>query len=190
MIIVEERKYCIYKHTSPSGLIYIGQTCQNPNYRWRNGNEYKGNPHFTNAIKKYGWNNFKHEILFRNLDKCLADKLEIAYIQYFKNLNICYNITDGGEYNNSFTGHLHTEETKRRISNSIKAKYKDLEYIEKLKSSYRRKPVIQYDQYGVLIKEWESLRDAARNVNTSHSNIRNVCIGKKKSCKGFIWKFK
>ena len=33
------RPYCIYKHTCPSGNIYIGQTCkENLNERWSNGN--------------------------------------------------------------------------------------------------------------------------------------------------------
>ena len=45
----------------------------------------------------------------------LADKLEMAYISYFKNLGISYNITDGGEINNGFSGHRHSEETKNKI---------------------------------------------------------------------------
>lgn len=30
--------YCVYKHTSPSGKVYIGITVQNPLYRWNKGN--------------------------------------------------------------------------------------------------------------------------------------------------------
>lgn len=42
---------------------YIGQTIQDPKYRWgKDGNGYKGQA-FYNAILKYGWKNFDHEIL-------------------------------------------------------------------------------------------------------------------------------
>ena len=35
-----EKEFKIYKHTSPSGKIYIGQTkAKNPISRWRNGGE-------------------------------------------------------------------------------------------------------------------------------------------------------
>lgn len=57
--------YFIYMHTSPSGKKYIGQTCQKLNRRWRNGIGYKNNPYFWRAIQKYGWDNFKHEIIFQ-----------------------------------------------------------------------------------------------------------------------------
>ena len=43
----------IYKHTSPSGKVYIGQTCQKPEHRWDNGKGYKSG-YFASAIKKYG----------------------------------------------------------------------------------------------------------------------------------------
>ena len=64
---MEERKWCVYKHTSPSGKIYIGITCQNPNRRWRNGEGYKKNKYFYRAIQKYGWNNFQHEVIEEGL---------------------------------------------------------------------------------------------------------------------------
>ena len=47
-----EKLYCVYKHTSPSGKIYIGMTCQEPpEKRWHNGNGYKNNPHFIKKIE-------------------------------------------------------------------------------------------------------------------------------------------
>ena len=62
---MSDRKYCVYKHTSPSNKVYIGITI-NPKRRW-NKSHYKYNEHFNNAINKYGWDNFNHEILFSNL---------------------------------------------------------------------------------------------------------------------------
>lgn len=60
----EIKNYCVYKHTSPSNKVYIGITSQEPERRWKNGNGYKKNLYFTKAIKKYGWDNFAHEILW------------------------------------------------------------------------------------------------------------------------------
>lgn len=30
--------YCVYKHTSPNGKVYIGITKKKPNDRWENSN--------------------------------------------------------------------------------------------------------------------------------------------------------
>lgn len=58
---------CIYRHTSPSGKVYIGVTKNRPEGRWQNGRGYKNNEYFYRAILKYGWNNFQHEIILDNL---------------------------------------------------------------------------------------------------------------------------
>ena len=93
----EERPYCIYKHTSPSGKVYIGQTYKkNLNDRWSNGYGYKKCDVFDRAIQKYGWENFKHEILIQGLTKEEADETEMAYIAMAKAMGISYNMRDGG----------------------------------------------------------------------------------------------
>jgi len=51
----------IYKHTSPTGKCYIGQTVDIKN-RWK-PSAYRQCKKFHNAIKKYGWENFTHEII-------------------------------------------------------------------------------------------------------------------------------
>ena len=62
--------YKIYKHTFPNGKVYIGLTSQEPKKRWgSDGNGYYGQKYIYRAIKKYGWKNIKHEILFDNLSK-------------------------------------------------------------------------------------------------------------------------
>lgn len=42
--------YTVYRHTSPSGKVYIGITKQKPHKRWNSGQ-----PLFERAILKYGW---------------------------------------------------------------------------------------------------------------------------------------
>ena len=94
-----ENKWSLYRHTSPSGKVYIGITSRNPYYRWNNGRGYLNclNSPFKYAIIKYGWDNIKHEILFTKLEEERAKTLEINLIRHYKNLGISYNVTDGGE---------------------------------------------------------------------------------------------
>ena len=104
--------YTVYMHTSPSNKKYVGITKNNPLYRWRNGNGYIGNIYFSRAINKYGWSNFKHEILFENLSKKEAEEKEIELISFYKSNNrmFGYNIENGGN-----CAGTHSEETKRKI---------------------------------------------------------------------------
>ena len=54
--------YYLYVHTVPNGKIYIG-LCKDIFKRWKNGKGYKDNKSFYKDIKRYGWNNIKHEII-------------------------------------------------------------------------------------------------------------------------------
>lgn len=96
----EERNYVVYKHTSPSNKVYIGITRQNPpEKRWgRNGNGYRNNQHFYNAILKHGWQNFLHEVLFAGLTEEQAMEKEIELIAEYNatNREFGYNISLGG----------------------------------------------------------------------------------------------
>ena len=94
-----ERNYKVYKHTSPSNKVYIGITGVDPVIRWGNGKKYTENEHFTNAINKYGWDNFKHEILFDNLTKEEAELMEQFYIALYDSTNRekGYNKSTGGK---------------------------------------------------------------------------------------------
>lgn len=110
--------FCVYKHTAPNGKVYIGITCQKPQYRWRGGEGYRHNEHFHNAILKYGWDNFKHEILFENLTQAEASSKEIELIALHKsNLReFGYNIENGGYYSSI------CDETRQKISQAMKGK--------------------------------------------------------------------
>lgn len=90
--------YIVYKHTAPNGKCYIGMTCQTLSRRARDGKGYVGCSAFENAIKKYGWENFRHEILEEGLTFEDACEKEREYIQKFKSLTTQngYNLEAGG----------------------------------------------------------------------------------------------
>lgn len=158
----KERNYVVYKHTTPSGKCYVGITGQNPpEKRWRNGYGYKSNEYFVRAIKKYSWDNIKHEIIISGLTKEEAEQKEIELIAYYKsdNRNYGYNIEHGGNAvgkmaeetrqkiiqnmpdlsgeNHPLYGKHLSEETKRKISESHKGKTASEETRRKLSEIHK-----------------------------------------------------
>lgn len=95
--------WCIYKHTNKvNGKVYIGQTCQRPEDRWRNGKGYEGPYCFYYAIQKYGWDNFSHEILENNLPTVeIANEREKYYIKLYHS---CVYDPECNGYNSTFGG--------------------------------------------------------------------------------------
>lgn len=114
---MEEHNYKVYMHIFPNNKKYIGITKTKPKNRWGK-KRYIHNIYMTNAINKYEWNNVKHKILYEGLTKEEAEKKEIELIAYYKSnqRKFGYNIQNGGNV------HCVSEETKKKISNSIKGK--------------------------------------------------------------------
>lgn len=94
----EDAKWTVYVHTSPSGKCYVGITQMNPLDRWKNGNGYRKQGFF-NAIQKYGWDNFKHEIIAEHLTEDEACRMEITLIKELNAFGVGgYNHDTGGRY--------------------------------------------------------------------------------------------
>lgn len=94
--------FIVYKHTNKiNGKVYIGITCQKLNDRWRKGKGYNKGTYIYNAIQKYGWNNFEHEVLLDGLTEKEARKKETELISFYKSNDerFGYNLTEGGEHN-------------------------------------------------------------------------------------------
>lgn len=111
------KNYTVYCHENKiNGKKYFGITGGNPKYRWNNGRGYIHNNYFYRSITKYGWENFNHIILFNGLSKDIACEIESFLIMKYKThvKDYGYNLTFGGELN------LHTEETKRKLSELAK----------------------------------------------------------------------
>lgn len=195
--------FILYKHTCPNNKCYIGITSyKNPNQRWRNGLGYYNDNELIhtkwgNAIIKYGWDNIKHEILYKNLNKEEACELEKKYIKYYKELGLSYNLTDGGD---GIWGYKFTIEQKRNLSESHKGLKQSEDTIKKrvqknigkhrTDETKKKKsiPVIQYTLNDEYVNEYFGVREATRNTGILH--INEVCNGFRKSAGGYKWKWK
>lgn len=216
---LNEFRYSVYKHTSPNGKVYIGMTGLKPEYRWNNGKGYlNSNAHFRNAIKKYGWDNFKHEVVYTNLDKETACAKEVELIKFYDSTNPAkgYNITTGGEVgycvtfiseatrkkhseassgeNNPMYGKHHTEEARKKISqNRHYLRGKEHPGYGKPLPEYlatsRLRPVVQLDKNGQFVAEYSSETEAATITGISDALISGCCNKKHLSAGGFIWVF-
>lgn len=112
--------YVVYIHKNIlNGKVYVGQTC-NLSERWRNnGKNYFNSIKFYNAIKKYGWDNFTHEVIYSNLNKQAADKLEKELIHKYNSIEEGYNLKEGGS-----RGELSTK-SLAKMSESLKRGYSE-----------------------------------------------------------------
>ena len=52
------------------------------------------------------------------------------------------------------------------------------------------KSIIQCDLYGNVIREWKSATEASIQLVINKGDIGQCCLGKQKTCHGFIWRYK
>jgi len=143
----------IYKTTNlVNGKIYVGQSIHDNETYLGSGTYIKI------AIRKYGRENFKREIIERCKSKEELNDRELFWI---KNLNsidrtVGYNVslTPDGIYSEtsrnrqkSFLGRKHTDETKNKIRNALTGKKKTESHIKKIKDRSYDKSFMKTDEY-------------------------------------------
>ena len=203
----------IYKLTSPSGKSYVGKTTN----LYARLNQYKnlhceGQGYLYNALKKYGLENFKIELLEEvqgddiDLVEKMLNEIEIKYIAEFgvNDRSLGYNIAKGG------VGGTHSEETKRKIGEGNRGKVRTEEFKNavtarmkgvpksaesNLKRSTSMKgknavPISQFTKQGEFIRHWDSVTEALTALKMSSGSIANNIAGRSKSAGGFVWKYK
>lgn len=139
----------IYCHTNIlNNKKYIGQTTSTLEGRSKKGFGYllDGNKEthtkFANSIRKYGWENFKHEVLevveAETKEELIQklNELEIFYIQKFNTLKNGYNCDAGGNNKNC------SEEAKKKLSEYHLGKKLNIETRKKLSESHKGKITI------------------------------------------------
>lgn len=159
----------IYKiENTVDNKIYIGQTIQDLESRWKDHRKIGSNCRYLkSAIKKYGIDKFEFKLVCITFDNQLDD-MEILYIKKYNCLAPNgYNLRLGGDSGK------HHEDTKRKISATL----------------LQNKKIIQFDIEGNRLKTFYCLREAAEAVGCSPSSIGHCCNGRYKTIKGYRWKY-
>lgn len=111
--------------------VYIGQS-KNIINRFKRGHlrlDSVCNPYLKGAFQKYGYENFSVEVIKETYD---LDHWEIFLIQIYhaRDRKYGYNMCEGGYIGDSFKGHHHSEESKRKKSIAMKKFYENKVWTE------------------------------------------------------------
>lgn len=194
--------YSVYVITSPEGKKYVGMTMHKPEYRWNNGNGYFQNERFYADIKKYGWENFKKEVVFTNLSKeeaCAKERMLISRLKT-QDDKYGYNIEMGGCPTRL------AEQTKQKMSIAHEGLDRSAEYRKHISESKKGMKNGMYGMKGALNPRsrkvmaindnekliFDGISDASRVLNLSKNAFKNIsacCMGKRRSAYGYIWRY-
>jgi len=170
----------IYKITNLiNNKFYIGQDIKNDDKYFGSGKL------IISAIKKYGKENFKKEILEYCTDENQMDEREIFWIKELNatNRKIAYNICEGGKTyrimrgeNHPWFGKHHTEESKKIIKEKRKSQKMSDEQKDVLRKKWKGDENPGKNKSKETIKK---LKDAAKKLNRNGEN--HPYYGKKHS---------
>ena len=159
-------KYTVYKHTNKeNGKVYIGITSQAVERRWQNGIGY-ARTYFGNAIQKYGWDGFDHEVLLTGLDKETACRMEIELIAAYKSNDRehGYNIAEGGQT-------------------------ADVICVKSGEENPRAAAVRRIDPATGETVIYKTVKAATDEMKINHRGISKACKGINHTYKGFVWEY-
>jgi len=192
----------IYRLTNKiNGKMYHGQTTEEDiNIRW---NKYKklyckNQLKLYNALKKYGPENFLFEVIDTSSQNQLQlDDLEIKYINIYDTMNNGYNCMPGGKssklseetkrkISNTLKGYKLSEETKKKISKALSGKIRGPSILKGTHRSEETKKKISQSKNGLLFSDIHkvNLSNAHRGKilsDKTKAKLSEIRKGKKKS---------
>lgn len=169
----------VYKITNKiNNKCYIGQTVRKLSKRFSEHAALDRNYKISNAIHKYGRENFVLEILEEGAHIEDLNYLEVYYIKYYDSINNGYNLEKGG-----MNKHM-SPENKIKMSLRHKGKKLTSEQVQKLKNS-RQRPLICSN--GLV---YAGVREAARLLGAKHhTHIMRVLTKERNHWKGLTFQY-
>ena len=139
-----ENNYSVYQHVTPDGMYYFGQT-QNVERRWRNnGALYKGTA-LQPYIEKFGWDNIKHIVLFKDQTKENALWIEDFLITTAREDGVCINKNRSGNVSKE-EGYELEQRRLRYQKNREKELEQNLEYYQKNRDEILEQRRLRYQK--------------------------------------------
>ena len=126
-----------------------------------------------------------HRLVALHFIPNIENKPEIDHINTIKTDNTVF-LNEDGSVNYDKTN-LRWVTPKENSNNPLSIMNKS-ESKKGIKNN-RHQPVLQYDKDGNFIREWDTMTEAETTLNITHK-IHYVCQGKRKTCGGYIWKYK
>ena len=162
-----KNNYSVYQHVTPDGMYYFGQT-NDIKRRWiGNGVLYKGTALYP-YIEKYGWENIKHIVLFKDQTKENALWIEDFLITTAREDGVCINKKRSGNvskeegYNKNQMKYLreqnHENEVRKQKQYYEQNKDKRREYYEQNKDKIREYQRDYREQNKNKIREYDRQR--------------------------------
>lgn len=190
----------IYKYTSPSGKVYIGQTLNEYMRRamWKNINHPYAGPYINKARAKYGYSNFKYEVLtsLESDDELLLrgeiNKLEKYYIELYDSANPSkgYNITIGGLGHEGNKNAVISPQCREAcIKSNIGKKQSKQQILKRYLSDPRHKKIDCFSLNGNFIKTFFSLKEASKELSIPYQAIQRVLKGDRYKTRNLIFKY-
>ena len=146
----------IYKITNLiNNKIYIGQTTQPLNCRWNDHcHSKRKNNAITNAIRKYGKDNFSIEVLATVYKTDDLNRLEKFYIEEFNSLAPKgYNLKTGGQDHNRYT-----DESKKKMSSARIGTTMPIDVRKKISKTHKQRfkdnPLLSQQRSEMVKKAW------------------------------------
>ena len=169
----------IYKITNPSSKVYIGQSIDlfRRLKSYFEPNSSKNQTILKHSFGKYGRENH----IFSIIEECeiyLLNERERYWQEQYKDKLLNCRLTE----TNDKSG-ICSEKTKLNISEALKKSGRSYQHL--------KRKIYQYDDNGIFIKEWSSLRVASRELDIQSSQLSRATKNNSpnKSAGGFLWSY-
>lgn len=179
----------IYKATNiTNGKSYIGKWAMEivdmrRQRHWHYAFVKQAQTKFHRALRKYGWDNFKWEVIDKAENHEELNEKEKYWVKHYDTFKNGYNMTLGGD---GKWGYKHSDESRRKMSENRVITKEDI--IENAKAQ-GTKPFLVFDiDTGFIVGEYEVIKWCADDLNIKYqSTIGNALNGIYHSAGGYVF---